>query len=110
MKLLSTEGYKALTQEQMCEVCNGCGPASWKVRLDNMLGVNLFEPCAIHDYDYNIGGTKADRRRADVRFIVNIIITLLFENRSAWNVVRVPGALLWYVVVRWRGRHHFTFD
>ena len=110
MELLTTKAYRDATWDQICEVCNGCGPKSWKYKIDKILFCNLFDACAIHDFDYSIPGDKSDKRQADVRFILNIIIILLHRNRSWWNVIRVPISLFFYVAVHFGGKSSFTWQ
>lgn len=108
MELLETESYRNATMIDICYVCNGCGPKSWKYKIDKILGINLFEACNRHDWDYNEGGDKALKREADLRFILNIIIILL-EARSYWNILRVPAAMMFYVAVHFCGKTSFNW-
>lgn len=108
MNLLATNGYKRLNREAVLTIVNGCGPEGFKFKLDKVLGVNLFEACAIHDYDYFIGGTAKDRKRADLYFIINCMI-LTLEHDSWHNTYRLIGCCVFYGFVRVLGRKHFSY-
>lgn len=106
-RLLESDAFKAASGAERLATCNGCGPASLKFKLDKWLGVNLFESCLRHDYDYSQGGTHRDRRVADVRFLMNCFIQIILSE-SRWMFVRVLGALVFYMAVRVFGRRHFA--
>lgn len=100
MELLTTESYREATMADVCRVCNGCGPANLKTKIDRILGIDMFEPCSIHDWDYSRLESKKDRRDSDARFIVNLIITCL-NHPSWWNLLRVPCCFfVFYIPVR----------
>ena len=108
VELQSTPSYQEASHLEVLEQCNGCGPSSSKVSFDKVLGVNLFEACCIHDWDYYRGGTKVMRKKADIRFISNVILLILDQgSHHVWW--RIPLCFTFYIAVRVGGRKHFTF-
>lgn len=93
----------------MRDVVNGCGPESWKFKIDKILGVNLFEACAIHDWRYEQGGNRLARKRADQEFIVNCVALAVLASvpHLLW---RMPLILLAYAFVRVGGRKSFKWS
>lgn len=59
----------------LATICNGCGAANAKVDFvpDTCYGLYVGYACFIHDFDYNVGTTEADRRFADERFRNNLL-------------------------------------
>ena len=47
--------YPTLTPKQKDAICNGCGPAGWKmgIFLNNIYGLSIKEICNIHDVDFH---------------------------------------------------------
>ncbi|MCK5923541.1 MAG: hypothetical protein KAG66_21580 [Methylococcales bacterium] len=111
MKLWTTEGYDEMSWEELTKIANGCGPTDCKwcgFVLDSAMGLPVFDACAQHDYDYEVGGTRQDKREDDIRFICNLLIIAL-SRRSFWNLFRVPYLFAYYVAVHWGGREHFNW-
>lgn len=108
VKLRAPDSYYQATPDEMREVVNGCGPESWKFKLDKTLGVNLFEACAIHDWRYELGGNKHDRKKADQEFILNCVVIAMLQSvpHLLW---RMPLILLAYAFVRVGGRKNFKW-
>ena len=63
----------------------------------------------MHDYNYAVGGTEADRRWADWGFYQAMVKD---TKRLPWW--RQPGARfnawIFYRLVRWFGKKNFSFD
>ena len=108
MELVVPDSFRKATWMETLEVCNGCGPESWKYKIDRILFINLFDACCIHDWMYEEGGGRAEKRVADIYFIVNIIIILL-RSPSWWNAIRVPSAMLFYTAVHFGGGSSFKW-
>jgi hypothetical protein len=76
--------------EALLFICNGCGAAG-KVDLipDTMYGLYVGYVCFIHDFDYKLGLTEADRRFADLRFKENLLKLIAIEGGPLWIPRRV---------------------
>ena len=57
---------------------NGCGSEKALVDLvpDTIYRVSIFEACRRHDYAYSIGITQDDKDKADIEFLVNLLIII----------------------------------
>ncbi|MGJ0489609.1 hypothetical protein [Methylobacter sp.] len=78
-ELLSDAGYKQLTTEEKARICNGAGAAGrWISSFipNTMYGLDCIEAFDIHDYDYHVGITRADKDRADRRMLDNLLILI----------------------------------
>ena len=116
VELISSEEYKNAHPGTLDAICNGCGSSGWKGSIvpDRILGVDISRACDIHDFDYWMGGTVDQRKRADLRFLVNMN-RLIEERTSFWsrrffNPLRMWLAQLYYEDVRKHGRQHFESD
>lgn len=58
---------------------NGCGPGSASGLVPDFMWE---EDCDEHDFDYFVGGSEVDRREADWRFSMRMILRA--NNRYAW--------------------------
>ena len=74
--LLRPHVLAILTPEQAADLTNGCGPASMKTKLipDEILGINFFPSCAIHDACYHFGEDEDDKRLSDRLFLFNLLV------------------------------------
>jgi len=92
---------------------NGCGVETW-------LGVTFRPPhakffereCTLHDELYNIGGTEADRLKADRRLHDGMVAhaTSHFKGRkvvSEWWFLTL--AMIYYYAIRLLGSRHFNY-
>ncbi len=57
--------YIDLTPQQKAEICNGCGSKGGWIKPPDFL---FKASCNHHDFKYWLGGTKKDRKLADVAF------------------------------------------
>lgn len=69
-----------------------CGP-------DSVGPISLLEPAFVHDYEYTVGGTEKERKRADAN---------LWRNCRAVGLGWVAANLV-YVGVRGHGFSHFMY-
>ena len=71
------DAYRALALDdvELFKIVNGCGAAGAKFDFipDTILGLPIKHACFIHDYEYSVGATIEDKRRADFRFLCNMI-------------------------------------
>ena len=81
-----------------------CGPGkglvAWVVPED-LFGLDVRLACAIHDYSYRRGKTKADKIEADVTFLHNLLF-LVITGRSRMKS-RATLAIIYYLAVRFFG-------
>lgn len=91
--LYANPKYWALSNKEKKEICNGCGAkGAWYNFL--IPGKIFKEACNIHDFDYLIGKTEEDKRKADRRFIQNLKrIVDKTENRALkkYRLVKAKG-------------------
>lgn len=66
---------------------------------DKIFGVDISKICRKHDSDYDKGGIKADRLKADVKFYNNLK-----------NKVGVIIAFIYFMGVRLFGWMHFKWE
>ncbi len=89
--------YQELTPEQKKEICNGCGAKGGIPVPNTMYGLDLSEPCQIHDFRYYDGETWKDKIFADTEFESNIDIIIEWaftqteiEYKDSWYMIREP--------------------
>lgn len=102
---LLPDGYADLTPEDKARICNGCGAGGWKMDIvpDNVLGIDITEPCNIHDYEYYLG---IDRVRADCRLLANIMVACETHHPHLAPAV-LPIANTYFAAVRLLGGEYF---
>ena len=76
---------------QLALICNGCGAANAKIDFvpDSIWGLYIGYACMIHDFDYYMGKTEADRRFADERFKRNLLTIISWGNKAMWPARRI---------------------
>lgn len=98
---------------------NGCGSALYKIDMvpDSIYGISIKPTCQIHDWDYEVGQTIADKESADRRFLNNML--RLIDARQGWyDRIRRPlarrRALKYYEAVHafggpsfWKGKNRY---
>lgn len=104
------EAFLHLTPEAKAEICNGIGAASGLTKNlpSTIWGLDCHEAGDIHDYDYHVGGTAADRRTADLVFLHNLYVII----KRGWRIlawIRNIRARTYYVTLRLGGWMHFKF-
>ncbi|QXE85952.1 hypothetical protein KP003_16555 [Geomonas nitrogeniifigens] len=84
----ASQAYRDALPEVVAQVVNGCGPGGWKFDIipDTVLGLSIKEACNIHDWDYTVGLTDADKHAADQRFKRNCL-AMVNNARGFWAVV-----------------------
>ena len=76
---------------------------------DNFIGVEIVEPCRIHDYDYTVGGTKKDKLKADRRFRKNLRVCVLNDTNLIFRDTNLALCEVYYKMVRKYGSSSFNF-
>lgn len=106
MQLEMSQSYFEATAEVRAQVCNGCGPGGWKFDIipDNLYGLDITEACNIHDWDYTVGETEADKKVADERLLCNLI-TICKSGSWVLRPFRIRAAKGYYESVS-----HFGHD
>jgi hypothetical protein len=87
-------------------ICNGCGTEKSSLVPDHMYGLYIGYCCYIHDYDYYLGQTEADRRFADERFKRNLRAMVRLEG-GVFKPVRYLRVNTYYQSVRICGEQAF---
>jgi hypothetical protein len=103
MKLINPPGYESLTDAQIADVSNGCGPKGWGQWVPDrfrLIGINFKPACDRHDFDYEIGTPK---KEADNRFLDNMTI---IANEAPWPCKQVAHVLAfsYYLAVKNGGK------
>lgn len=109
--LIRAPEYDLLTTEDKAMICNGCGPGGAIIDLvpDTIYGLSIREACQIHDYDYHVGKTWADKKRADRRFLQNIGTLIRAKKKQFWWMyrLRMSRAKKYYNAVKYFGGSAF---
>lgn len=84
---------------------NGCGAEGAKFDFvpDTIWGLPIMPACIIHDWDYHTGRTKHDKRRADVRFLVNMVLLILDGSNWVTTILRTERAVKYFLAVTIKG-------
>lgn len=72
--LEADQSYHQTTETERAQVADGCGLEGIVDHLvpDSLLGLSIYPACAVHDWDYVHGKTRADRKQADKNFLTNM--------------------------------------
>lgn len=82
---------------------NGCGPSSWKLKLNTIWGLDVSPACNVHDVEYAFGNNRSS---ADARFFANLC--LLIAQGSRWLFpLRMLRAFAMFTAVREGGAKHY---
>jgi len=107
--LISSWGYKQLSPDDKARICNGAGAAGkWISSFipNTMYGLDCTEAFNIHDYDYEVGASRADKERADRNMLINLLT--LINYRGGWlMLLRQWRALKYYEAVQLFGDEAF---
>ena len=112
--LYSPDYFKQLSNEQLAEICNGCGSADSKIKIipDTVLGLYVGAVCNIHDVMFHYGKPyEEDRARADRVYLHNLL--RVFEKKGGWlEWPRVVLGIIYYFILRmlggpayWKGKN-----
>jgi hypothetical protein len=116
---LAAEGKIAATQDfidaelhELLEVCNGCGSSQAKFDFvpDHIYGLWIGPICNVHDWDYSKGTTAADKLRADLHMLENILRAIEAKSNRFLKKIRRIRALTYYQAVRDFGDKAFFGD
>jgi len=97
--------YNELTKEQKEVICNGCGGKGGKLNPPDFM---FTASCNHHDFNYWLGHTEEDRRKADKQFLeamLNDISVLPFWKRFFFRKI----AYTYYKAVRLFGKSFFYY-
>lgn len=93
--------YRNLTDKQKIHICNGCGGKGSIVPIPDF----IFEACCNHhDFQYWLGSTKAQRKKADRQFLTEMMVDAL---RSTRKMFYASWAMAYYYGVRIGGKKYF---
>ena len=83
--LYAPASFLTATEQQLLEVCNGCGAAgSWFRPPKRIYGTLIVYACHIHDWMYDSGSTNEDRDEAD-RTMCNNMMRLIDRDADKWH-------------------------
>lgn len=91
----------------------GCGADRSKIDYvpDNVIGVDVQEPCCIHDHRYEIGGTEEDKELADTELMNNIVFKVNAYINTKIDCTNLPWWKCAYAKTKhalypsWSARH-----
>ncbi len=100
------QGFLNLSPELKSEVCNGAGAKDGIKVPNTMWGLDCIEAFNPHDFEYWMGETEEDKRIADRRMIVNLIIIIV--NYGGWLMApRLYRAMTYFIAVAKFGKKAF---
>lgn len=110
--LEAPEAFAECPMKTLITVCNGCGAEDSKFDFvpDTMWGLYIGHACMVHDFEYEVGKTSADKKLADRRFRANLV-SLIYKE-STW-ILRYPRLIIadaYYKAVDVRGYSAFFTD
>lgn len=108
-KLNAPDSYYRLDPEIKKLICNGMGAKdSSLARLipNTMYFLDVREAADIHDYEYAIGNSDEDKRRADRNFFENLLI-IINKAGGVLAFFRRRRALKYYEAVHYYGHNAF---
>lgn len=82
MKLYAPISYWEATEQEIKEICNGCGAKKGLDVPDTFYGLDISLACTIHDWMYHFGTTLADKLFADAIFRLNL--SLIIDDSDKW--------------------------
>lgn len=90
---------------------NGCGCETGLLKYIKPPYAKIFyAACCIHDDDYDVGGSKADRAEADAALFRNMLIIITKSNYNVWKSYHLATiALVYYISVRIFGKQYFNY-
>lgn len=95
----------SLSDRERAALGNGCGSkGGWFDPPDYLFTAS----CCHHDFNYWLGGSEADRAKADRQFLVAMLID---ASRAPWWARWWLRGAAWryYLAVRWFGARHFNY-
>jgi len=109
IKLNAPDSYYRLDPEIKKLICNGMGAkdsALAKLIPNTMYFLDVTEAANIHDYEYSIGESSNDKKRADRNFFENLLI-IINDAGGILAFFRRRRALKYYEAVHYGGYHAF---
>jgi len=98
--------FEDLTDDEIKNICNGCGSKGGIIKPPELM---FHASCNKHDYSYHLGGTEADRKRADKGFYKAM-------KKDAWRadtwwkcILCRRAAHIYYRAVRRFGKSSFNY-
>lgn len=91
---------------------NGCGCETGLLKyLKPSYAKMFYTACCIHDDNYDIGGDKTDRAKADATLFRDMLITITKNKCNVWKMYYLSTiALIYYIFVRLLGWHYFKYN
>lgn len=99
-----------MPQEELKNICNGCGAKGGIKVPDTMWGLNIKECCKIHDWMFAEGKTYADFLFANAVFIMNLAIVIVSKSNKFLAPLRLARATKYFIAVQTLGSDAFWVD
>lgn len=101
-QLFAPESFWRLPPEEKERICNGCGTKGLCgfIVPDTVYGLCITPACQIHDYQYHVGETIADKDSADRAFYNNMLRIIDASTRPRFlKKLRRRRAKTYYLAV-----------
>lgn len=98
--------FRDLTEDQKKLICNGCGPKGGYFKPPNFI---FKDSCNHHDFNYWLGYTEKDRKKADLQFYQAMKRAIKLQpwyKRFYYYIV----AYIYYRSVRYFGKSAFNYS
>lgn len=92
--------WRHLTPKERAVICNGCGPKGGPIPVPDFV---FTEACNHHDFNYWLGSSKLQRKKADLQFLAEMIA----EACGVRKYIILAG--IYYRAVRWFGGRCFHY-
>ena len=112
--LESSPAYKAMSPAMKAKIVNGAGAAGQWISCfipNTMYGLDVEEVFNIHDFDYHVGRSWADKEQADTRMLRNLL-KVINHKGGILGFLRRRRALKYYEAVHvggddafWKGKY-----
>ena len=86
--LKAPDSFWATDEATLAMLTGGCGPGKYGDYLvpDTMYGLSIKSACVVHDYEYAVGKTSDDKRKADLHFLENLLF--IVNRDSRWKIAK----------------------
>lgn len=102
--------FTQASEKELDAVCNGCGAmGSWLRPPKTMWGTCVEASCQVHDWDFHIGVSEADRLAGDVQMLNNYYRLINLDKHKWYKPTRLQRvrAKIYYRIVRHFGKKSF---
>jgi hypothetical protein len=110
MSLYAPKSYWDATDDELVNICNGCGSKGGISVPDTMWGLDISSCCQIHDWMFAEGKTYADFLFSNAVFIMNLTITIVSLSNKFLVPFRLARASKYFIAVQTLGSDAFWVE